>query len=522
MIRAREEDDELTQPQAQRRRMAEPPAPRVSKWKRKRIASALYRAVLKTDKTISKDDVRNVIRRIDDMDFTYGNNNKFWGRGLYSGRGGYNLLKSTGSFTRGLGRAALGYIGGGLYSGRGDYSTNALIDGGRPVVSMQGTGDETQSICITHTEYLQDVFGAPTSNFYVDSWSINPGLSENFPWLAQIAANYEEYELHQLVYHYKSTVDASAINNTNGSTGTLIMATNYNPTAPPFSNKETMMQYHGANSCRVVDDCSHGVECDPAKNAGTAQKYIRSNPVVVGQDPKTFDLGLFQLAQANLPTAFQNQQIGELWVTYKVVLTKPRLFSSIGSTIPENRYILSTNTTFTELGTVGTSRLLSMQQNVLLGQLTGVTSGFRFTFPDFCTGRFELQIYMEVASLSVNPASTVTTPANGNVTLLTTSFGTGGVSSGDAPTTGFDITVQSTGTTGVSVAGVVCRILQVDVQPVTQGVDNYVQVTWPSVSSATIEQAYVVLRMINASSSQSATNPVPIYINNLGQVTAPN
>ncbi|QMW68859.1 capsid protein [Crucivirus-402] len=231
------------------------------------------------------------------------------------------------------------YTGRGAYSGRGGY--NSLIEGGDRSMSYASANDETESVVISNCEFINDVYGAPSAAFYNESYPLNPGLLEQFPWLSQVAQNYEEYEFIQCLFHYKSTVDASAINNTNGSTGTLIMATNYNPTADRFTNKETMMQYHGANTGRLVEDHTHGVECDPSKNSGTAQKYIRSLPVPPGQDPKTFDLGLFQIAQTNIPSAFQNQQIGELWVTYTVKLMKPKLSVSIGLAIPESRYVSS-------------------------------------------------------------------------------------------------------------------------------------------------------------------------------------
>ena len=176
-------------------------------------------------------------------------------------------------------------------------------------MTIGGSGDETETIVISHCEYLQDVYGSPDSNFHNEGWKLNPGLMENFPWLSQIAANYEEYEFIQLVFTYKATVEVQATNNSTGGTGTIIMATNYNPVAPIFSNKETMMQYHGAQSGRIVEDHVHGVECDPSTNAGSPQKYVRTNPVILGQDPKTFDLGTFQLAQVNIPEAFYNQQI---------------------------------------------------------------------------------------------------------------------------------------------------------------------------------------------------------------------
>ena len=92
----------------------------------------------------------------------------------------------------------------------------------------------------------------------------------------------------QLIFHFKSTVDASI--SSTGTTGTLIMATNYNADAANFLSKESMMQYHGANNTRLDQDMDHGVECDPSKNAGTAIRYVRMLPVVDSQQKKEFDL----------------------------------------------------------------------------------------------------------------------------------------------------------------------------------------------------------------------------------------
>ncbi len=93
------------------------------------------------------------------------------------------------------------------------------------------------------------------------------------------------------------------------------MATNYNASAQPFSDKESMIQYHGGISRRMTEKLVHGVECDPKKSSGSEGKYTRVG-LPVGQDLKTYDLGLFQIAFQNVPSAFFYQQVGELWVSY--------------------------------------------------------------------------------------------------------------------------------------------------------------------------------------------------------------
>lgn len=263
----------------------------------------------------------------------------------YTGRGKYGKLMK--GLVKAGKKAKVGklassaiqsYAGRGLY-GRGMYTNNVTIAGGRPPMDVTNAAQDNQEMVLSHTEYLQDVFCPSSSNFENQAISINPGIAENFPWLSQFGCNYEEYEFIQLIFNYRSTIDPSAANNSTGATGTLIMATNYNPDAPEFVTKEAMMQYHGAISGRLTDDLTHGVECDPTKNAGAAIRFTRTFTLDDVNSLKDFDLGKFQFAIVNAPSAFFNQQLGELWVTYKVKLGKPRLFSGLYRNLPLDSWV---------------------------------------------------------------------------------------------------------------------------------------------------------------------------------------
>lgn len=430
----------------------------------------------------------------------------------YIGRGAYSMKKFRSDMAQvgkivgkpilgAIQSKAVGAIGGsGLYTGRGAY--NQLFKGEPGAMAYAAPNDETDTLIISHREYLQDIFGAATSQFSVDGWSLNPALIENFPYLSQIACNYEEYEFVQLVFEYKSTVDASAVNNSSGSTGTLIMATNYNPSAPLFTNKEQMMQYHAANSGRVVEDHYHGVECDPNKNSGSAGKLTRTQPVLLNQDVKSFDLGVFQLAQVNIPSAFYNLQIGELWVSYTVKLRKPRLFSSLGCLIPENRWCSNAAPTLTNL--LSTSPLY-MQQNTLNIGMVQTTNNLTFTFPDFTTGVFEFQFLADSSNGFTTTNASVTT--GGNVALyydlLGTSTGTGN--------TPHSIAWCSSGYQLIFI----CRLR---VNPVVGNTDN--TLTFTLTGTVTMLQSQVIIRQVNPTLGASASNSLPIYVTNQGQVTA--
>lgn len=393
---------------------------------------------------------------------------KYYGRGLYSGRGGY--------LGTALGAAAK--WGCKKYLGRGTYTSNSLVNSGsqRPSMSAVGGGDN-QSMIITHKEYLQDVYGPVDSTFTNESVAINPGLAQNFPWLAQIAANYEEYEFIQVVYEFHSTITASQ--STTGATGTLIMATQYNPDAVNFASKEVMMQYHGASSGRVTDEQVHGVECDPSKNAGPAIRFVRSNVPADSQSLKDFDLGKFQFALVNLPAVFANQQVGEMWVHYKVKLSKPRLFSSVYRALPYQTWcpLATGNNAFGPIVGYSTSLYdyarspstlgIVLDHETIIPGSTAVV--FTFTFPNFMTGSFDVCTFCQYMLGGGTNDLVTKIGVSGNVTLIVDMAGVNANAGAPAPD---PQDLSSSCTTMIQYRNGWQSRIHVDVQPATAAVDN--------------------------------------------------
>ena len=205
------------------------------------------------------------------------------------------------------------------YAGRGayDHTTNQLFHGG-PSSAFQTSGDETNDIVISRCEYIKDI--VPTSVGFQTQYNanLNPGLSDSYPWLSQIACYFEEYEWVQLVYELRSMVTEG---NTT-SAGTLIHATQYNPANGLFTTKQRMENYEYAQSHKVTDHGHHGVECDPDKRSGNSSEYVRTGPLASNQDIKTYDLGIYQLCTSG---AVANLNLGELWVHYTVKLKKTKI-----------------------------------------------------------------------------------------------------------------------------------------------------------------------------------------------------
>lgn len=344
-------------------------------------------------------------------------------------RGGYSsmFLKHAKSGLMNVGRSALsaakkaaqdevrkvmsgGGMEMGLYTGgnRGLYTphnVNNIISGGRgldtnSVPNMLGNNDETGDIVICHREYVQDIYapgvagsGVATS-FSLQAFSLNPGLQNSFTWLSQIAENYDEYEFIQLIYHYRSTT-TDVGNSTSGQCGTVVMATNYNASADIFVDKQNMVEYVHAHSCKLTEHMSHGVECDPSKTAGSSCLYVRTNPVVPSQDLKTYDHGKFQIAICNCPVAYNGFPVGELWVEYSVRLSKPKLYAARGLNIDCDIFTVvrgNSSSCLNPMGNVAANILTGQQNNI--GCLINVaTSGVvSITFPAQFSGNMRISL----------------------------------------------------------------------------------------------------------------------------------
>jgi len=225
-------------------------------------------------------------------------------------------------------------------TGYGDYKikSNTIMMGHPPsVVNRARAGG---SIIISHKEYLGDILSASTANtFNVQSFALQPGSGQTFPWLSQIAGNFQEYRFRGLVFQFRS-MSADALNSTNTALGSLVMSTEYNAAAPAFSSKAEMENAQFANSIKPSESCMHFIEC-AKQSTVLSNLYIRTDAVnSATEDIRFYDMGNFYIASTGCQGT--NVNLGELWVTYEVELFKPRLWNAIGESIAfYNAYTLT-------------------------------------------------------------------------------------------------------------------------------------------------------------------------------------
>nr|QXP08313.1 MAG: putative capsid protein [Arizlama virus] len=267
---------------------------------------------------------------------------KYAARGLGSLAGG-----AMGLMTGGVGGALAGAKGGwdtgagfSKWAGWGDYgpvSTNQIMGGGAgPMQTATVNQSMSGDIIINNSEFIGNVSatatGAGTSGFQVTKYELNAGLQGTFPFLSQLAQNYQMYQFAGLIFQYKPTsgegnsVNANAI-------GKVIMATQYDPDALDFIDSIQMENYEWSNASKPSCGMLHGVETLPSQKA-TNQLYIRTG---ASQKNKLFtDLGSFYIATEGIPfNAAGTVNCGELWVTYTIKLTRANLYGSLlGYNIP--------------------------------------------------------------------------------------------------------------------------------------------------------------------------------------------
>jgi len=287
--------------------------------------------------------------------------------------------------------------------GYGDYNVhvNSLIpvaNGQPPQTGLKFDKDGKRGTRIIDREYIGDVFSGSlvsgSSVFTNTSYFLNPGNSQMFPWLSTIANQFEQYRPNGIIFEFIST--SSSYNGTNQALGTVIAATDYDPSDAAFTSKLEMENADYANSSKAANNLMHGIECDLTER-GDQVLLVRSGDVGT-ESKKFYDLGIFQLATMGMSAA--NVNLGELWVSYDFTFYKKQLLQGqLGNTTLCMTVASSNPTTSNYFGTVSTR---AGTLNCTLGSTT-------ITFPSsIVTGRYILNYYL-AGTAAVCPTISATT-----------------------------------------------------------------------------------------------------------------
>jgi len=271
-------------------------------------------------------------------------------------------------------------------SGHGDYSINSNSVVGADNIPVFG-GNGQGSIRVKHREFIQDIVSSATpGKFDIQSFAINPGLAETFPWLATLAKNFQQYRIHGLLFEYK-TMSADALNSTNTALGTVVMTTLYDAYDKAPTAKQQMENTMFSDSVVPSQSLRHPIECQ-AFDVPTNIMYLHSGAIPLDRgDKRLYDMGNFYIATVGLQGS--SVLIGELWITYDIELIKPQQLEE-GSDSASDHYWAGDGNTVAEDALLS-SDIVSSPLNSLGTTLANLPLvGLQINFPPSLTARINI------------------------------------------------------------------------------------------------------------------------------------
>jgi len=262
-------------------------------------------------------------------------------------------------------------FGAGAYNVRENSIWNGTIS--KQVPSVNGSNE---AIRFRHREFIGDINS--TTVYTSNTFYLNPGLDDTFPYLAQLARAFQQYKFKGLVFEFKST-SANALNSTNTALGTVALAVQYRTDASAFTSKQEILNEMWAVDGKPSEDILLPVECDSSMTTIPIQ-YIRTGSVPSGQDAKLYDLGKVTVATVGSQAT---ATVGELWVSYDVEFYKPHMISSTGLASEFALYSRSGATAALPFGSIQTASY----------DLIGITvSGTTISFPPNHAGKYHIMV----------------------------------------------------------------------------------------------------------------------------------
>lgn len=244
--------------------------------------------------------------------------------------------------------AALGFLGKGDYQQVGNgiekaaINTNSLV---KPLTtnSIPFMHTSNEAMRVTRREFIGNIPVAVSTNDPAGqpAYVINPGDAVTFPWLHNLARNFQQWMPLGIVFHYRATCGVTST--VSPSLGVVRMATQYDVYQPLFGGDIARITNHFfSQTTSPFASTDHAVECAMEQTA-IKPLWIRpeallehddikvdSGPVHLVEhraatfDARLYDLGRLEFLNSGSPTGGAYVS-GELWVTYDIILMKPRV-----------------------------------------------------------------------------------------------------------------------------------------------------------------------------------------------------
>ena len=201
-----------------------------------------------------------------------------------------------------------------------------------PQIPMMSTSMPSGMTRVTHREFIADI--NMTANPLANHIRIHPTLISTFPWLSQVAKQYQEYKWLGLVFEFRSTA-ANAVA-ANPGLGSVTLATQYDAGATDYPNKQAALSSLFATSCKPSDSMIHPIECDP----DTLVKpwfYMHTDGSTNMSKARLQDMCFINIITQGAQADYSGA--GELWVTYDILLQKPSVAVMPAMPSPTDSYL---------------------------------------------------------------------------------------------------------------------------------------------------------------------------------------
>lgn len=331
---------------------------------------------------------------------------------------------NTGIF-EGAGKAIGGFMGNtaAKVTGFGDYTVTSNTLLGRQGHAPPTFGED--SIRVRKTEYITNI--NMTDDFQVSTFPINPGLKQTFPWLSNIAANYEQFYMHGMIFMYKTTSSAAIASDTDLGLGQVIMATDYDALDAEFQNQSQMLGSMFSNSTIPSHSLMHAVECDN-KAQPYRLYYVRQGDPPANSDLRLYDPGKFGLA-TNGPANYTGA--GQLWVSYDISFYKSVQNVQLGFGLSNARWTFDATNTSPSPGLFASAAVTELFDNIGM-TLDSAATTITVNFPGIIdSGFFRCSL-------------AITSKDSANVSVITISDTTGLVAVKAYPSDNSDSSVADT------------------------------------------------------------------------------
>lgn len=228
-------------------------------------------------------------------------------------------------------------IGSGDYhSSRQRFKRNSLMAGGPPAIYSTANPSGFQR----QREKLFNVLAS--TGFRHSEMKINPGTA--FPWLKQVAAAFQRYKVHGMVFEFVKSINPYGGANVNGE---IVLSTRYDPNLAPPANIDQAEMASFSERTTPNQNILMGVECAPETRPIDVLN-VRYGALPSNDVAQFFDLCVFDLCQYG--QADDTSLIGEIWVSYEIEFLMP-FANSIGGDLIEAYSTVGTCSNTTAAGT---------------------------------------------------------------------------------------------------------------------------------------------------------------------------